>query len=187
MDEKINKALAVLKSGGIILHKTDTIWGLACDAGNEKAIKKLYQIKKREIDKPLIILLDKFYKVSRFVREIPEMAEKIIEISERPTTIIYDNGINLPNILLNKNGSIAIRICQEENCNKLIRLLKRPIASSSANISRNDYPKSFKHISKEIKNQVDYILDDETKNNESIKTSSIIKLSVNNQVEIIRS
>ena len=185
MQEEINKVLTVLENGGIILYPTDTIWGIGCDAKNEAAIHKIYEIKKRIHSKSLIILLDDDRKLNRFVREVPEVVWDILDYATKPTTVIYPEAINLPKNIVANDGSIAIRITKNDFCRKLIQRFKNPIVSTSANIAGSEAPKDFKDIAPEILKAVDHVvnLDAFEKNNEP---STIIKIGLKGELNIIR-
>ena len=185
MQEEINKVLTVLENGGIILYPTDTIWGIGCDAKNEAAIHRIYEIKKRIHSKSLIILLDDDRKLNRFVREVPEVVWDILDYATKPTTVIYPEAINLPKNIVANDGSIAIRITKNDFCRKLIQRFKNPIVSTSANIAGSEAPKDFKDIAPEILKAVDHVvnLDAFEKNNEP---STIIKIGLKGELNIIR-
>ncbi len=153
-NEIILKAIEVLQKGGIILYPTDTIWGIGCDATNATAIEKVYRIKKRSESKSLIILVESIDQIYKYVDEMPQAALRLIKDTKKPLTIIYDNAKNLPLSLIAVDGSVAIRIVQEEFCKELILQFKKPLVSTSANISGEPSPASFKDISGEIKNEV---------------------------------
>ncbi len=185
MQEEINKALTALENGGIILYPTDTIWGIGCDAKNEVAIQRIYEIKKRIHSKSLIILLDDDRKLNRFVREVPEVVWDILDYATKPTTVIYPEAINLPKNIVASDGSIAIRITKDDFCRKLIQRFKNPIVSTSANIAGDAAPKDFEDIAPEILKAVDHVvnLDAFEKNNEP---STIIKIGLKGELNIIR-
>ncbi len=185
MQTEINNALKTLKNGGLVLYPTDTVWGIGCDATNETAVKKIYELKQREDSKALICLVTDDRMLKKYVNKIPEAALNIIDISEKPTTIIYDGAQNLaPNLIAN-DGTIAIRIPDDEFCYQLSRKLNSAIVSTSANISGHPTPKSFKEIPPEVLKGVDYVVNLQR---EKIcnKPSSIIKLSNSGIVKIIR-
>ena len=185
MQEEINKAITVLENGGVILYPTDTIWGIGCDAKNETAVQKVFEIKKRIDSKSLIILLDDDRKLNRFVREVPEVVWDILDYAVKPTTVVYPQAINLPKNLIGADGSIAIRITKDQFCKKLIQRFKNPIVSTSANIAGVNAPKDFKDIAPEILKAVDHVvhLPASEKNNEP---SSIIKIGLGGELNIIR-
>lgn len=184
--EIIKKTLDVLYRGGIILYPTDTVWGIGCDATNEKAVQKIYKIKNREDHKSMLVLIDDALRIPSYIDEMPEIAWDIIELSERPLTIIYPAAKNLAKNLIAEDGSIGIRVSRDEFTKALIHRFKKPIVSTSANISGQPAPSFFDEISEEIKLRVDYIVnhrqDDVTKS----VPSGIIKLGVNGEIKIIR-
>ncbi|AUP81058.1 L-threonylcarbamoyladenylate synthase [Flavivirga eckloniae] len=185
MQTEINNALNVLKNGGLILYPTDTVWGIGCDATNEVAVKKIYELKQREDSKALICLVADDRMLKKYVKSIPNAALNIIDISEKPTTIIYDEAQNLAPNLIADDGTIAIRIPDDDFCYQLARKLNTAIVSTSANISGFPTPKSFKEISQEVIKGVDYVVN---LHREKIcdKPSSIIKLSNSGIVKVIR-
>ena len=153
MQTEINKALTILKSGGIILYPTDTIWGIGCDATNEKAVAKVIELKQRNESKALISLVGDKKQLTTLTKQIPKEAE-----SDKPTTIIYANISGIANNLIANDGTAAIRIVQDHFCKQLIQKFGKPIVSTSANISGENTPEQFAGISEEIKNNVDYIV-----------------------------
>ncbi|GAA4954969.1 L-threonylcarbamoyladenylate synthase [Algibacter agarivorans] len=185
MQTEINNALNVLKQGGLILYHTDTVWGIGCDATNPEAVKKIYSLKQREDSKALICLVADDRMLKKYVKNIPEAALDIIEISDKPTTIVYDDAQNLASNLIAEDNTIAIRIPDDEFCYQLSRKLNGAIVSTSANISGQPSPKSFKEIAPAILKGVDYVVNLQR---EKIcdKPSSIIKLSNSGIVKIIR-
>ncbi|WP_142783281.1 L-threonylcarbamoyladenylate synthase [Changchengzhania lutea] len=185
MNEEINKVLQILKQGGIILYPTDTVWGIGCDANNEKAIEKIYKLKQRQDSKALICLVADDRMLKKYVKSVPSVALDIIDIAEKPTTIIYDDAQNLAKNLIAEDGTIAIRIPDDEFCYQIARKLNGAIVSTSANISGQPSPKSYKEISPVILKGVDYIVN---LHHEKIcsKPSAIIKLSNSGVVKIIR-
>jgi L-threonylcarbamoyladenylate synthase len=184
--EDIENAIKILKQGGIILYPTDTIWGIGCDATNEKAVDKIYQIKKRADNNSMLILVDSVDRVYQYVNKVPLIAVDIAEIAGRPTTIIYPEAINLPQNIIAQDNSIGIRIAEDKFCQKLIKKLNRPIVSTSANISNQRSPQNFSEISEEIKNAVDYIVKWKQNDKTKAKASSIIKIGISGEVKIIR-
>jgi len=182
----IQKSIEVLKSGGTILYPTDTVWGIGCDATNPKAIKKVYSIKKRSTEKPLILLMNNVDLLLNYVESVPQIAYKIINTASRPTTIIYNNPINLPNMLIHQN-TIAIRVIQDSNLKELLNIFAKPITSTSANITGNQTPDKLEKIDNDIKNAVDYIIPESFMNRPvATKASKLIKLSNNSKIEVIR-
>jgi len=186
MINDINKALEVLKAGGIILYPTDTIWGIGCDAENSKAIEKIYSLKQRAESKSMIVLVDSSEKLNKYVNFIPDVAWQLIELTEKPLTVIYPEGINLPNNILADDGSIGIRIVNDEFCKNLIYKLRKPLVSTSANLSGQPAPQTFSQIPEAIKNGVDYIVQWRQTETKRATPSSIIKLEKNNVFKIIR-
>ncbi len=185
MQKEIQKALKILKEGGLILYPTDTVWGIGCDASNKESVKKIYTLKQREDSKALICLVADDRMLKRYVKQIPPAAQNIIDITNKPTTIIYDQAQNLAPNLIAKDGTIAIRIPNDDFCYWLSRKFNGAIVSTSANISEQPTPKSFKEIAPEVLKGVDYVVN---LHREKIcaKPSSIIKLSNNGVVKIIR-
>lgn len=186
MIEEIKKSLEIIKSGGIILYPTDTIWGIGCDATNELAVKKIFQLKKRSDSKSMIVLLDNANKLDSYVSRVPETAWQLIEYSEKPLSIIYDNARNLAPSAIASDGSIAIRITKDEFCSKLISQMRKPLISTSANISEQKSPMNFDEISEEIRQGVDYIVNLRQGDKTLSKPSTIIRLRENGQFEFIR-
>lgn len=183
--EELNNALTVLKRGGIILYPTDTVWGIGCDATNADAIDKIYALKKRSEEKALICLVSDFKMLNQYVEEVPEVAYDILKYAAKPTTIIYDKPIRVAENLVGEDNTLGIRVTKDEFCTKLIRKLKRPLVSTSANISNQPTPEAFAQIAPEILKGVDYVVNLQ----QSIKTpkpSAIIKLSNDGKVKIIR-
>lgn len=180
------KAVEVLRAGGIILYPTDTIWGIGCDATNAMAVKRIYEIKQREDTKSMLVLMENPNLLNSYIAEVPEIAWELIEVADSPLTIIYPGAKNLAANLLANDGSVGIRITNETFTQQLIQRFRKPVVSTSANISGQRSPQNFAEISDEIKKSVDFIVeyrqDDLSKSN----PSSIIKLGVAGQIEIIR-
>ena len=186
MHDDIKKALEVLKSGGIILYPTDTIWGIGCDATNEKAVEKIYKIKNREDSKSMLVLMENPALLERFVMEVPEIAWDLVEVATTPLTVIYPGAKNLAKNLVSEDGSIGIRFTKEAFTMQLLQRFRRPLVSTSANISGEKSPAFFYEISEEIKKQVDYIVEYRQNDITPALPSSIIKLGVGGQIDIIR-
>ena len=178
MQTEMDKALATLKQGGIILYPTDTIWGIGCDATNTNAIEKIFKLKKRADSKALISLVANEKQLKSITEIIPDL-----DITSSPTTIVYPYAKKLGENLLAENGSAAIRIVQDTFCQKLILSFEKAIVSTSANISGEMAPKQFSEISKEIKNNVDYIVN--LRQNELMSTPSSI-LIINEDTSITK-
>lgn len=175
-----------MQAGGVILYPTDTIWGLGCDATNEAAVKRVYEIKKRVDSKAMIVLIDRDVKLQFYVDEVPEIAYDLIEYSDKPLTIIYDGARNLAPNLMAEDRSIGIRITKEEFSSKLCERFKKAIVSTSANISGEQSPANFDEVSEEIKKSVDYIVNYRQDDLTKAKPSGIIKLGRNCEVKVIR-
>lgn len=184
--EDIRRAVEVMNKGGIILYPTDTIWGLGCDATNADAVRRIYEIKQRTDAKALISLVDSETKVQFYVKEVPEVAWDVMELSERPMTVVFDGGRNLAPNLLAEDGSVAIRITKEAFSKELCMRMKRAVVSTSANISGLPAPRCFAEISEEIKGAVDYICTSRQDEPPTQTASSIIKLGAGGEVTIIR-
>jgi len=157
-ETEVEKTLEVLRTGGVIIYPTDTIWGIGCDATNEESVRRIYQIKNREDSKSMIILVADERDVLQYVATPDLSVFDFIEEQTRPTTIIFEHAIGLPDNLIAEDGSIAIRIVRDEFCRHLIKRLRKPIVSTSANISGQASPKNFSEISDEIKNAADHVV-----------------------------
>ena len=194
LSDIINEALVVLKNGGVILYPTDTVWGIGCDATNEKAVAKVYEIKRRSEAKSLVLLACDLDMVAKHVREIPSMAIDLVEVNDAPMTIIYPGAQYLAPNAVAEDGSVGIRIPYVEEgesspaafCIELVRRLRRPLVSTSANISGEPTPKCYKEISEEIKSAVDYCVPRQVEAGSTGRSSQIIKLGLDNEVTIIR-
>lgn len=182
----MQKAIEILRNGGIILYPTDTIWGIGCDATNLDAVQKIYNLKKRESSKSMIVLLEKDTKLNRYVKQIPDIAWDIVDLSEKPTTIIYPEGYNLAPNLLAEDKSIGIRIVKDGFCHDLIRKFGKPLVSTSANISNNKSPLSFADIDKRILEGVDYIVNLPPNVKLKTKSSTIMKIDADSTFTLIR-
>ena len=150
MKEEVNKCLDVLKRGGTICYPTDTVWGIGCDATHAEAVEKIYDLKQRHESKALICLVSDFKMLNQFVDEVPEVAYDILKYAQKPTTIIYDRPIRIAENLVAEDQSLAIRVVRDPFCKQLIQRLKRPLVSTSANVSGEPTPKSYAEISKLI-------------------------------------
>ena len=186
MKKEIQKAIEVLKEGGTILYPTDTIWGIGCDACNPEAVSRIYNIKKREDSKAMLVLVDSIDRIWDYVEEIPKVALEILEVNDQPLTIIYPGARGLAENLVAADGSIGIRITAEPFSMGLIRALRKPLVSSSANIAGSPPPANFRDISEEIRNNVNYIVNWKQDSREKRKPSGILKVSLNGAIEIIR-
>lgn len=182
---EINKCIEVMANGGLILYPTDTVWGIGCDATNEAAVKKVYELKQREDSKALICLVANDAMLERHVAQVPELAYDILDLATKPTTIIYDNPIGLAKNAIAHDNTMAIRVASDKFCQYLINKYKKPIISTSANLAGNPTPMSFGEIDSVILKGVDYIVSlQQDKKNGS--PSSIIKLSNDGTVKVIR-
>ena len=179
-------AAQVLRSGGTILYPTDTVWGFGCDACNAGAVEKVSAIKGRTAAKNYIILVADLNMLSRYVEQIPGMAESLLVVADKPLTIIYTGGINLAPGVTAQDGSVAIRIPQHDFCRAMIRKLKRPLLSTSANLSGSKTPARYADVDKDLIKKADWTAPAFLEAGSTGKPSSIIRLGINNQVEIIR-
>lgn len=204
MKEEIQKALEVLRNGGIILYPTDTVWGIGCDATDSAAVAKVYAIKHREDSKSLVLLASDMDMICRYVKEVPEMAIQLVEVNDKPMTIIYpdavagprpsDAGAPLPApcrhcLAFNtvaEDGTVGIRVPMMDFCQQLVARFGRPIVSTSANISGEATPKKFSDISQYIKDSVDHVVDPALEKGSTGQSSSIIKVGLDYSIEIIR-
>ncbi len=185
MQDDIKKAIEVLKAGGIILYPTDTIWGIGCDATNPEAIKKIYDLKKRVESKSMIILISGDRMLYQIFNEIPETAFQIWDLSDKPTTLILDKPRNIAKEIIAEDDSVGVRIVKEAFCFNLMERMKKPLVSTSANISGAATPSSFSEIDPEIIKGVDYVVNLH-QNIKMTKPSTIIKLTLDQRVAIIR-
>jgi len=185
-DEDIRNALKVLRSGGVILYPTDTIWGLGCDATNADAVRKIYTIKQRDDLKSLIILVNSVTMLTRYVDSPPEVALEMAELSMSPLTIVYDRGRSLAEGVAATDGSVGARVCDDPFCDDLITALRKPIVSTSANVSGAAAPSVFDEISEEIKAAADYICLWRQDDRSRAQASSVIRVSGNGIVKILR-
>lgn len=175
-----------MQAGGLILYPTDTIWGIGCDATNEDAVKKVYELKKRTDHKAMLILIDSPAKLQAYVSEVPDMAWDLIEVTDKPLTIIYSGARNLAANLLGEDGSIGIRVTEESFSKRLCERFRKPIVSTSANVSGSPSPSNFTEISDEIKKGVDYVVNYRQDDMKKAKPSGIIKLDAGGLFRIIR-
>lgn len=182
----IKASLKVLNTGGIILYPTDTIWGIGCDATNFNAIKRIFELKKREEKKSMIILVDDKKMINDYVLNPSENILSYIFSTNKATTAIFKNAFNLPSNLINEDGSVAIRIVRDPFCLELIHGLRKPLVSTSANISGESSPQNFSEVSDKIKNGVDYIVQHRQNDLAKSQPSSIIKLNEKGEIEFIR-
>lgn len=175
-----------MQEGGVILYPTDTIWGLGCDATNPDAVRRVYEIKKRADSKAMLVLVDSSVKVDFYVQDVPEVAWDLIELADKPLTIIYSGARNLAPNLLAEDGSVGIRVTSEDFSRRLCQQFRKAIVSTSANISGQPSPTNFSEISDDVKSQVDYIVGFRQDDISRPKPSSIIKLDKGGVIKIIR-
>ena len=186
MMEDVKKACEVLRAGGLILYPTDTVWGIGCDATNEDAVRKVYALKQREDSKAMLVLVDNAVKVDYYVKEVPPVAWDLLEVATNPLTIIYSGARNLAPNLLAEDGSIGIRVTEEDFSKQLCFRFRKAIVSTSANISGEPSPKNFSEISEAVKQGVDYVVGYRQNDKQKRNPSSIIKLSPTGELKIIR-
>ncbi|HTH82788.1 MAG TPA: L-threonylcarbamoyladenylate synthase [Mucilaginibacter sp.] len=184
--DEIANAFKVIQEGGIILYPTDTIWGIGCDAANTEAVKKIYRLKQREESKSMIILLDSDNKLASYVQEVPEIAYQLIEYAENPLTLIIPGARNISPALIAADGSVGIRVTSHPFSQGIIQRLRRPLVSTSANISGKASPQYFAQVDQEIIDGVDYVVDLDQHSMEIKNPSTIMKLAPNGQFEFIR-
>lgn len=198
MNTEIQKALEILRKGGVILYPTDTVWGIGCDATDPVAVAKVYALKKREDSKSLVLLASDMDMVCRYVREVPEMAVQLVEVNDKPMTIIYPGAVAgekgsdkasrhcLAYNTVAEDGTVGIRVPMMDFCRDLVAKLGRPIVSTSANISGEKTPARFAEIADEIKDGVDLVVDPSLEKGSTGQSSSIIKVGLDYSIEIIR-
>ena len=183
--KEVEKACKILKSGGVIVYPTDTVWGIGCDATNEEAIKKVYKIKQKNSSNPMLCLVNDHLMLKNYLKSVPKESTKILQEAVLPTTIIYNHSINISKLLLGENDSIGFRIVDNEFCKRLIDKLKKPIVSTSANLSGYKSAYNLKEINTKILKEVDYVV-----NLPSTKScnlaSSIIKINLDGTISKIR-
>lgn len=184
--QDLDTAIRVLRNGGIILYPTDTVWGIGCDATNIEAVAKIYALKQREDTKSMLVLVDSVAALDRIIPEVPDVAYSLIELATRPLTIIYDEAVGLAPNLVGEDGSLGVRVTGEEFSSMLCRTLRRPIVSTSANISGDPTPMVFSAISEEIIKGVDYVVGYRQTDKSKTAPSQIIKLGKSGEVKIIR-
>jgi L-threonylcarbamoyladenylate synthase len=185
MEKEIKSSLIVLKEGGVIIYPTDTIWGVGCDATNEKAVEKVYQLKRRSENKSLIVLMDSWEMLEKHIADIPNKVSCIIKGSSKPTSVIYNDPIGLAKNVIANDNTVVIRIVNDEFCKELIRKFKRPIVSTSANYSGTKTPKSFFDIDTSLLEKADYIVNLH-RNKTQTMASQIVKVDKRGKIEFIR-
>ena len=185
-EDDIRNAVEVMRKGGVILYPTDTVWGIGCDATNAEAVARVYEIKKRADSKALICLVDSDARLQRYVKKVPTVAWELLDCADKPTTVILDGAVNLAPNLIAEDGSIALRITQEAFSKELCYRFQKAIVSTSANISGEPTAQNYCDISQEIIDAVDYVCWTRRQEHKPHKPSSIIKLGLGGEVEIIR-
>lgn len=186
MIEDIKKACQVMNEGGVILYPTDTVWGLGCDATNPDAVRRVYEIKQRADSKAMLVLVDSSVKVDFYVADAPDVAWDLIDLADKPLTIIYSGARNLADNLIADDGSVGIRVTSEAFSHRLCQQFRKAIVSTSANISGQPGAANFSEISEEIKAAVDYVVGYRQDDMSRPKPSSIIKLGKGGVIKIIR-
>jgi L-threonylcarbamoyladenylate synthase len=186
MEKDIQQALEILRKGGVIVYPTDTIWGIGCDATLPDAVSKIYRIKQRDDSKSMIVLVNEPNMVARFVDRAPQLAWDLIEYATKPLTIIYDGARGLAPNLYAADGSLGIRVCSDAFCKELIRRFRKPIVSTSANISGEPAPRFFDEVSADIISAADYVVEYRQEDRTPAVPSSIIRLKENGEIKIIR-
>lgn len=190
----IEEALKVLRAGGVILYPTDTVWGIGCDATNPDAVAKVFSIKKRPEAKSLVLLACDMDMVAKYIKVIPNIAIDLVDVNDKPMTIIYPGAITsdtpdrhyIAHNAVAEDGSVGIRIPMMDFCKELVRRLGRPLVSTSANISGEPTPRMFTDISQEIKDAMDYIVPKKVDDCSTGTASQILKVGLNGEIEIIR-
>jgi L-threonylcarbamoyladenylate synthase len=186
LKEEVAKALKVVQDGGIILYPTDTIWGIGCDAANTEAVKKIFALKQRDETKSMIILLDTENKLESYIQEVPSIAYDLIEYAENPLTLVMPGAKNISPALIAADGSVGLRIAKHDFCRQLIQRLRKPLVSTSANISGKPSPQTFDEVEQEIIDGVDYVVNLEQHNAGKKKPSTIMRLNPDGRFEFIR-
>jgi L-threonylcarbamoyladenylate synthase len=186
MSPVITQALDVLQRGGLLLYPTDTLWGLGCDATNEQAVEKIFALKRRADSKSLIVIADSMGMVERYVQRVPEIAYSLVEIALQPLTIIYPQAAGLAPNVTAADGSVAIRVVQHDFCRALLHRFKKPVISTSANVSGAPAPTSFRDIAEVIKQGVDFVAPAAMDRGATGKPSSILKLGLTGEVKVVR-
>ena len=184
--EDIRMAVQTLRQGGLILYPTDTIWGIGCDAANEEAVRRIFQLKRREDSKAMICLVDSANRMQRYLRQVPDVAWDLIEFADKPLTLILDGAVNLASNLIAEDGSVGLRVTKENISRELCYRYERAIVSTSANISGEPSPACFDEITDEIRQGVDYIMRSRQNDLSKSKPSQIIKLSLDGRIQILR-
>lgn len=186
LENEITKSVELLKKGKILLYPTDTIWGIGCDATNSKAIQRIYKLKGRSEKKGMIVLLDSPDKLSKYLKHVPPIAYDLIKNSQSPLTIVYSGAKNLSKSIIESDGTIAIRIVKGEYCSEMIKLLDKPVVSTSANFSNQPTATTFGQIDEGIKSGVDHVVTVFQDRVRAVKSSTIIRVEDNGSFTILR-
>ncbi len=202
IEKVLSEAVETMRKGGVILYPTDTVWGLGCDATNPEAVRRVYEIKRRDDSKSLVLLACDLDQIARYIKVIPPMAIDLVEVNDKPMTLIYPGAITYPapeqsakgpadryHLAYNavaSDGTVGIRIPMMDFCRNMAKKLGRPVVSTSANISGEPSPKKFKDVPEEITQAVDYIVDARLEAGATGQASQIIKIGLDGEVEIIR-
>ena len=186
VEEDIKRAVECMRKGGVILYPTDTVWGIGCDATNSEAVKRVYDIKQRDDSKALICLVDSDARLQRYIRKVPDVAWQLLDCCDKPTTVILDGAVNLAENLIAEDGSVGIRITQEPFSKELCFRFQKALVSTSANISGEPAAQNYPDIDPKIIEAVDYVCWSRRQEHKPHKPSSIIKLTEDGQVTIIR-
>ncbi len=181
-----NKCLEVLSSGGTILFPTDTIWGIGCDATNKQAVDKIYDLKKRDKSKPMIVLASDIKMIKDYVTQVHPKLETLLEYHTRPLTVIYNHKTGLPSNVVSKENTIGIRIPQDKFCQELIASYGKPIVATSANISDEPFPKNFSEIKPTLINKIDFTIPYRQNDSKFLPPSSIVRITNNEELEFLR-
>jgi L-threonylcarbamoyladenylate synthase len=184
--DEVAKAFKILQEGGIILYPTDTIWGIGCDATNTEAVQKIYRLKQRDEAKSMIILVDTENKLESYVSDVNPLAYDLIEYAENPLTLIMPGAKNISPALIAADGSVGIRVTSHDFCKQVIQRLRKPLVSTSANISGKPSPLYFSQIDQDIIDGVDYVVDIDQHSKEIKNPSTIMKLAPDGRFEFIR-
>ena len=184
--EEVKAAVETLKAGGIILYPTDTVWGIGCDATNEDAVARVFELKKRSDSKSLITLVADADMLGKYVKVIPEIAINLLEVNDKPMTIIYPDAMGLAPNVVAEDGSAGIRIPMHDFCKEMIRRFRKPVVSTSANLSGDPAPAFYEDIPLEIIDAVDWVADPYLEEGSTGEPSQIIQVGLHGEVKIIR-
>ncbi|MBO4499656.1 MAG: threonylcarbamoyl-AMP synthase [Bacteroidaceae bacterium] len=184
--EDLEQAVKVIRGGGVILYPTDTVWGIGCDASCSEAVKRIFEIKKREDSKSMLVLVDSVAKLNYYVEDVPELAYDLIDLSDKPLTLIYDGARRIAPQLIAEDGSVGIRVTKEEFSHDLCARVRGAVVSTSANISGQPSPACFGQISREILDAVDYVAEYRRDDARQARPSGIVKLGAGGLVKVIR-